>query len=278
MIRYRLSVAVIKHLLSRILPYVLKALAVYIILYPPAIKAQDRCAPLVLSEHYAKHGTLDYLEHALSPQAQADDAPIVIGLHGLGHHKEGFSGLAKQLPNSWRVIFINAPFQYSRGRAWYRYRCPQAEQDLKLSIKAVFKTLESIKKRYPKSPQPALFGFSQGGVMSMALLNKQPQYWSAVVNFSGYWLSKTAPVKHSLKSLPPLLIVHGERDRVVPFDRGLNAAQIMEEAGYLISWLPFNGGHHVPQVGLKSLVTHVNNAWALLKTKAGGLGQKQGKE
>lgn len=242
-------------------------------LHSEHIHAQTRCKQLVKSDHYKTHGTLDYIEHLPNDHLNPS-APIVFALHGLGHHKEGFAGLAKKLPKSWRIIFLDAPFKYGKGRAWYRYRCPQAEQDLSLSIKAVFKTIKKLQQTYPQSPKPSVFGFSQGGVMSMALLNQKPLFWSAVANFSGYWLSQKAPVKHNSEHLPPLLLIHGERDRIVPFDRGLNAAQMMSNVGYLISWLPFNGGHHVPQVGLQALTSHFNEAWSSVKVKNRGLGQK----
>lgn len=241
-------------------------------LLPKCTQAQTRCKPLAKSEHFKAHGTLDFIER--SPKVNHPSAPLVFALHGLGHHKEGFSGLAKKLPQYWRIIFLDAPFYYGKGRAWYRYRCPQAEQDLNLSIKAVFKTIEKLQKAYPHSSKPAIFGFSQGGVMSMALLDKDPLFWSAIANFSGYWLSKKAPVKHNSEHLPPLLLIHGERDRIVPFDRGLNAAQMMSNAGYLLSWLPFNGGHHVPQIGLQALSSHFNEAWSSVKTTSSSLGQK----
>ncbi|MAD60869.1 MAG: hypothetical protein CMH49_05025 [Myxococcales bacterium] len=241
------------------------------------VHAQDRCIPLVKSKHYATHGTLDYLERPPNPNnAHVEQAPLVFALHGLGHHKEGFSGLAKQLPDSWRLIFLNAPFKYRKGRAWYRYRCPQSEQDLNLSIEAVLRTVTKIRTAYPRGPKPAIFGFSQGGVMTMAVLSQKPSDWTAAANFSGYWLSKKPPTKNNPDDLPPLLLIHGERDQIVPFDRGLNAAQIMSEAGYLISWLPFDGGHHVPRVGLQSLVSHFDGAWDLVKANTGHLRQEQG--
>ena len=242
-----------------------------------AVQAQDRCAPLIKSQHYATHGTLDYLERPPNIKNSNAEAPLVFALHGLGHHKEGFSGLAKQLPASWRLIFLNAPFKYRKGRAWYRYRCPQSEQDLNLSIEAIFRTVTKIRTAYPRGHKPAIFGFSQGGVMTMAVLNQQPSNWIAAANFSGYWLSKKSPTKTNPDNLPPLLLIHGERDQIVPFDRGLNAAQIMSEAGYLISWLPFDGGHHVPRVGLQSLVSHFDGAWNLVKANTRHLRQEQGK-
>jgi phospholipase/carboxylesterase len=230
--------------------------------YSSLTKAQS-CEPLTKGNHYQKNGTLEYIERTPSPNHS--ESPIVIALHGLGHHKEGFSGLASKLPKHWRIFFIDAPLTYHRGHAWYRFRCPEAELDLQQSVEAVFKTLHTLTLKYPTAPKPAIFGFSQGGVMTMELINQAPLLWSAAANFSGYWLSKTPPQKRQDSEVLHLLLVHGERDRIVPIKRGLEAAKLMGDANFLISWLPFDGGHHVPRIGLEQLAQHFESAWMSTK-------------
>ena len=211
-----------------------------------------RCAPLEPSVHFATHGALNTLERA--PRPNVPSAPIAIALHGLGHHKEGFSKLAARLPASWRVISADAPLRYGRGYAWYRFRCLEAEADLKRSTQAVIKLAERLKERYPSAPKPVLFGFSQGGVMSLSALNQAPLMWSAVASLSGYWLNQASP--HSAPQLsPPLLITHGTQDRVVPLKRGERAASLLSEAGYSVAWQGFEGGHTVSREAMRALMT-----------------------
>ena len=220
---------------------------------------ETHCKELLKSSYFKQNGTLEYIERLPTPNHQHN--PIVIALHGLGHHKEGFAQLAQKLPKSWRIFFVDATFEYNRGHAWYRFRCPQAESDLKLSMQALEKTVQQILRAYPKAPKPALFGFSQGGVMTMAMINDYPNIWSSAADFSGYWLSRTPPKKQPSTLNIPLLIVHGEQDRVVSFNRGLEAARLMGEAGMIISWLPFAGGHHIPRIGLEQLKEHFEVSW-----------------
>ena len=143
-----------------------------------------RCQQLPLSQAYLEHQSLQMVERAPIPDSPT--SPIIIGLHGLGHHKEGFSRLAKSLPKAWRLIFIDAPFSYHRGYAWYRFKCPERDEDLAFSTQALIKQVTHIKTRYPRA-SISLFGFSQGGVMSLSALEHTPGLWSSVSSLSGYW-------------------------------------------------------------------------------------------
>lgn len=226
--------------------------------------SQDtHCKELLKSSHFTQTGTLEYLERFPTPNESHN--PIAIALHGLGHHKEGFAQLAQDLPKHWRIFFVDAPFNYHRGHAWYRFRCPQAETDIKLSMQALMTTVHQLIQKYPAAPKPAIFGFSQGGVMTMALIDQQPHRWSAAATFSGYWLFRTPPQKQPAGTNLPLLIVHGEQDRVVPLNRGLEAARLMGEAETTVSWLPFQGGHHIPRMALEQLKYHFEATWTLIK-------------
>ena len=73
------------------------------------------CAPLTPSDHFKVYKTLELRERP--PQPDHPRAPVVIGLHGLGHHKLGFSQLARSLPKTWRIVWVDAPLRYRRGFA-----------------------------------------------------------------------------------------------------------------------------------------------------------------
>lgn len=186
--------------------------------------------------------------------------PIVIALHGLGHHKEGFLRLAEGLPKSWRIFAIDAPLLYRRGRAWYRFRCPQATLDLERSLDALMKTVDEITHRFPKAPKPAIFGFSQGGVMTLSAFAHNPLRWGSAASLSGYWLSSSSPRLGTLIEAPSLLIAHGLKDRVVPFFKGQEAAEKLGAAGAQIAWLPFDGAHHISPIVLQALEEHFEQA------------------
>ena len=193
-----------------------------------------RCEPLPLSPA-AVRGQLDYSERPPSPENPA--APILIGLHGLGHHKRGFSGLARRLPRTWRLIWVDAPFLYGRGFSWYRYRCAEGAVDLKRSTALLIQLARHLRIAYPASPKLGLFGFSQGGVMTLSALDEAPALWVAGASLAGYWLPQRPPQQRlsEISSLPSLLVFHGSGDQRVPLARGERAAQLRDLFGLELS-------------------------------------------
>ena len=61
-----------------------------------------------------------------------------------------------------------------------------------------------------------LFGFSQGTMMSLHVAPRRACSLAAVVGFSGRLLNPLI-LAEEVKSKPPILLVHGDQDEVVPF-------------------------------------------------------------
>ena len=161
-------------------------------------------------------------------------------------------------PKNWRLIFVDAPFQYRRGYAWYRFKCPQRGADLAFSTQALIRRVRQLKERYPQAPL-AIFGFSQGGVMTLSALERAPQLWSSAASLSGYWGYLRSPQLES-RSAPPLLITHGRHDQVVSLQRGQESAELMSASGVRVTSLYVSGGHHVTREVLKALIAHIQAA------------------
>jgi predicted esterase len=230
-------------------------------LLTPGWSAASPCDPLPLSAHTQRTGALSYLTRPPTPDLP--ESPIVIALHGLGHHKEGLSQLAARLPKRWRLIFVDAPWRYGRGFAWYRYRCPEGAEDLASATARLLTLAQDLSARYPSAPRPALFGFSQGGVVSLSALSEAPARWAAVGSLSGYWLPQAPPrpLPPSPSPAPSLTLAHGAQDEVVTLSRGLEAARLLREAGYAVRWLPFEGAHRVDPDALEGMVEDFEASW-----------------
>ena len=223
-----------------------------------SISGWAKCDTLPLSQAYRDHQSLTFSQR--EPLKNLVTSPIVIGLHGLGHHKEGFSKLTTALPESWRLIFVDAPFKYHRGYAWYRFKCPERDEDLTFSTEALIRLITQIKKRYPHAPL-AIFGFSQGGVMTLSLLERVHQSLSAAASLSGYWGYTRSP-RPTAPIHTPLLITHGRQDRVVGLSRGENAVKLMTQIGIQVTPFYFSGGHRVTRDVLRSLIEHLQQAFS----------------
>jgi phospholipase/carboxylesterase len=90
-----------------------------------------------------------------------------------------------------------------------------------------------------------LSGFSQGGAMALDVGLTLPL--AGVVCISGYLHSKPEPVAR--KSFPPVLLVHGRQDQMVPLGAAQSARDILTASGVAVKYQEFDMGHIiVPEV------------------------------
>ena len=200
------------------------------------------CPPLKPTPLFKRQHRLKSKE--FKPSSPSPLAPILIGLHGLGDRIKSFSRIRRHFPASWRMIFLQAPLYSHGGFGWYRFRCAEGQIDLHTSVTVLTDTIRRIKQRYPKAPI-GLFGFSQGGVMSLEALNLDPSLYQAVASLSGYWMDSQPPQKEAHPY--PVLIAHGQQDKVVPWTQGKRSADLFKEAGYDIRWISFRQKHQIPR-------------------------------
>ena len=79
--------------------------------------------------------------------------------------------------------------------------------------------------------QVMLLGFSQGSMMALHVAPRREDPVAGVVAFSGRLLAPESLADEAV-SRPPALLVHGDRDDVVPVQALPEAAQALEEAGW----------------------------------------------
>ncbi|MBS0123939.1 alpha/beta hydrolase [Thetidibacter halocola] len=79
--------------------------------------------------------------------------------------------------------------------------------------------------------QVALFGFSQGTMMSLHVAPRREDAVAGVVAFSGRLLAPESLVDEVV-SRPPVLLVHGDQDDVVPVQSLPEAADALQKAGW----------------------------------------------
>jgi phospholipase/carboxylesterase len=79
--------------------------------------------------------------------------------------------------------------------------------------------------------QVALFGFSQGTMMALHVAPRREDPVAALVAFSGRLLEPEL-LTDEVVSRPPVLLVHGDQDQVVPIQALPEAARALEAAGW----------------------------------------------
>lgn len=96
----------------------------------------------------------------------------------------------------------------------------------------------------------ALVGFSQGAMMALKLGTTAQVAPAAVVAYSGMWVD-AGRGDIQLSARPPVLLVHGSEDEVIPAQALLASAQGLAAAGVPVEWHLSQGlGHGIDDEGL----------------------------
>ena len=180
---------------------------------------------------------------------------MVVGLHGWGANAQNVASLAPllNLPE-YQLLFPNAPFPNpyaSGGKMWYSFRQPQQSpeqgyQELAESQRLLTDWLESLESNtgIPLS-RTILAGFSQGGAMTLDVGLHLPLAGMAVL--SGYLHPISQPIEP--RTFPPVLIVHGRQDSVVPLSAAHKSRDTLTAMEVAVEYQEFDMGHEIsPEV------------------------------
>jgi phospholipase/carboxylesterase len=99
--------------------------------------------------------------------------------------------------------------------------------------------------------QVVLFGFSQGTMMSLHVAPRREDEIAGIIAFSGRLLEPEL-LKDEAVSRPPVLLVHGDADDVVPVQSLPEAAEALQAAGWsdVFAHVMKGTGHGIAPDGL----------------------------
>ncbi|WP_417210937.1 alpha/beta hydrolase [Antarctobacter sp.] len=99
--------------------------------------------------------------------------------------------------------------------------------------------------------QVALLGFSQGTMMSLHVGPRREEELAGIVGFSGRLLAPES-LADEVQSKPPILLIHGDQDDVVPVQSLPQAAEALQEAGFkeVFAHVMEGTGHGIAPDGL----------------------------
>lgn len=185
---------------------------------------------------------------------------LVILLHGLGADGNDLIGLAPHwariLPET-EFVSPNAPFPCDMapyGRQWFSLQDLSAQMIL-AGVQAAAPVLDAFidgeLARTGLGPERlALVGFSQGTMMSLYVAPRRPHPVAGVVGYSGRVVAAETLARDA-KSHPPVLLVHGESDEIVPFAALAEGEAALKAAGIPVTALARPRlGHSIDEVGL----------------------------
>ena len=198
---------------------------------------------------------------SLKPRSGAAPRKIVLLLHGFGSSGTDMISLAPQWQDALPDTLFLAPHAPQRcgmmgaGYQWWGLSgfSPSA---LAAGAAAAAPALDAFIDRklaqYGLTEADlALVGFSQGTMMALHVALRRPQTVAAVVGYSGM-LTGAAELAHRHFSKPPVLLVHGTADPVVPIAALHMAESELKRLGVAVTThIAFGVAHSVDPVGLR---------------------------
>lgn len=172
---------------------------------------------------------------------------MVVALHGWGANSQDLASVVPllNLPD-YQFVFPNAPYAHPHvagGRAWYDLQ--QNNQGYFESKQILADWLQSLPAStgVPLS-RTILSGFSQGAAMTLDVGLSLPL--AGLVALSGY----LHPVSYPANSdFPPVLLVHGRQDYVVPLSAAQKARDTLSAMGVKLQYQEYDMGHEIrPEV------------------------------
>jgi phospholipase/carboxylesterase len=169
---------------------------------------------------------------------------VVVFLHGWGANAQDLAPLSQllNLPE-YQFLFPNAPFPHpyvSMGRMWYNLESEYQGQGLAESRQLLIEWLQSLESTTGISlSRTILSGFSQGGAMTLDVGLTLPL--AGLTCLSGY----LHPMKSTTTTYPPVLLVHGRQDSVVPLSAAVSAREQLMQSGVVVQYYEFEMGHEI---------------------------------
>jgi phospholipase/carboxylesterase len=169
---------------------------------------------------------------------------LVILVHGLGADGFDLIGLAPHfanvLPNA-RFVSPNAPELcdmappgMQSGYQWFSLQ-QREEADMLAGARSAEPILnkfidDQLEKYGLSEDKLALIGFSQGTMMSLFVGTRREKAIAGIVGYSGRLIGKDV-LSDEITSRPPIVLVNGDQDELVPVDQQPIALEKLQEVG-----------------------------------------------
>jgi len=191
---------------------------------------------------------------------------LVVFLHGYGADGNDLIEIGR----AWQSLLPDAAFvsphaphpcgQAPMGREWFPLTFRNVEErwtGVNMAAPVLQSFLDAELKRHALPPSAlALVGFSQGTMMALHVGLRRAVAPAAIVGYSGMLVvpEDVTPEAFAaeITSRPPVLLVHGDSDDLIPVQALFQAAQGLAALGIPAQWHISRGvGHGIDQEGLR---------------------------
>lgn len=197
----------------------------------------------------------------LPPAAGGAADSLVVLLHGYGADGNDLIGLADYwsaaLPST-AFVAPHAPqacVMAPAGRQWFPLTMRNPDEYW-TGVNAAAPDLDGflddeLRRHNLTGDRLALVGFSQGTMLALHVGLRRKVAPAVIVGYSGL-LAGLGDLPDPVASPPPIVLVHGDRDDVLPLEHMFVAANGLNDAGIPVEWhISSNIGHGIDENGLR---------------------------
>ncbi len=189
-----------------------------------------------------------YLERVTGGAAPEDALPLVIGIHGYGDRPEHYADLFEGFSGRARFIF---PYGEPSGEgfSWFaisaRFNPDAVAAGTERAAHRLAGMIAALAAARPTLGRPIVTGFSQGGMLSYALVILHPESVGEAFPVSGlltppHWPSTWA----AGKTQPRIEAFHGDADPIVPIAVDRQSATRLRAVGFTAELHEYPGVVH----------------------------------
>jgi phospholipase/carboxylesterase len=179
----------------------------------------------------------------IAPASGGKAEKLVVILHGLGASGGDLIGIGhlwgRSLPGAEFVAYdAPSPYvHYPAGRQWFDFEDRQPDvvnEALRGVSRTLFDTIDAELLRLGlEDDDLAITGFSQGAMLALFAGLRRAKRPAALIGYSGALLvPEVLPFDITVR--PPVLLVHGEADAVVPASATRDAAESLRDSGVTV--------------------------------------------
>ena len=205
----------------------------------------------------------------IKPEKNTSIKSAVILLHGYGGNGKDIS----MITLNWKRFLPNTIFLCPDGHEscsinpsgfqWFDLNTDNTNYILKQSKKGekkIYEFIQEVKKEYNlQNSQICLSGFSQGCMMSINLGLTNDENYNCIVGFSGKIIEKNDLLKRKTSSTK-MLLIHGDKDAVVPPSNLLEAKDFMIRNNIQVEIKMIkNCEHHIPIEASSIALNYIKN-------------------
>ncbi len=218
---------------------------------------------------------LRVLEQGRRAAASGQAKSVVVFLHGYGADGADLLGLADPLaPHLPDTVFVapNAPEACANNPTGYQWfpipwldgsSQEAAESGMRAAAADLNAYLDAVLADEGLTPdQMVVVGFSQGTMLTLHVVPRRDTPIAGIVGFSGRLLEPD--LLEETRSKPPVLLVHGDQDEVVPPQSLPDAANALTAAGFEVYAHVSEGtAHGIAPDGLSVALSFIRNKLGL---------------